>query len=270
MDSQSKQRSVTNGRYNIRAIERAIAILNLFSRERSLMTLDEITRDTGLSKSTAFRVLATLEQHGYVVIDESTGKYRLGAIFLSLGAAVLTSTNLRKIASPFLNRLKNKLNVTVLLGAPVDGSLVYIDRKEAPGPLHISSDISWRRDPIHYGMLGMVLLSSWDDEEISEYLKENKLIAYTKNSLTKVDQWLQRVKEIREAGYVVEFEEAIEGVWGVAAPVKNSNGEVVAAVGVAQPISAKNSVLVSETIGSVTRCAEAISSELGYRSASNF
>jgi IclR family KDG regulon transcriptional repressor len=252
------------GRYNIRAIERALTILNLFSKDRSTMSLEEITNETGLSKSTTFRILSTMVYHKYIVIDKESDKYRPGSIFLSLGAAVLASTNIREIASPHLSLLKNTLNVTVLLGAAVDDFLVYIDKKEVDGPIRISSEIGWRRDSLTYGMLGMILLSCRTDEEITAYLHEHTPTAYTVNSLTTVKQCLQRAKEVRKLGYAIEFEETINGVWGVSAPVKNSTGEIIAAVGVTQPMTKKSTALINKTINEVLKCSDTISQELGF------
>ena len=127
-------------RYNIRAIERAIGVLNLFSRKESKLSLDEITRGSGLSKPTVFRILSTLEYHNYVVLDPAEGRYRLGTIFLTLGGAVLASMSLRGLASPHLARLREDLQVTVVLGALIDDALVYLDKKEASGPVRIASD----------------------------------------------------------------------------------------------------------------------------------
>ena len=75
----------------------------------------------------------------------------------------------------------------------------------------------------------------------------------------------RRLHGIRECGYVVEFEEAIEGVWAVAAPVWNSDGEVVAAVGAALPMTVQSDERIAETINLVTTCAREISSDLGHR-----
>ncbi|HSH69792.1 MAG TPA: IclR family transcriptional regulator [Deferrisomatales bacterium] len=254
-------------RYNIRAVERAMGVLNLFSRQDHKLSLDEITRRSGLSKPTVFRILSTLECHNYVVLDPTDGRYRLGTIFLTLGGAVLASLSLRGIASQHLTRLREELQVTVVLGALIDDALVYLDKKEASGPVRIASDIGWRRDPPHFGMLGMAQLAFKDEEEVRHDLEHVPLIAHTQHSLTDPEAFLQRLRKIREDGYVVELNEAIEGVWGVAAPIWDAREEVVAAVGVGQSMTAHTQKREGETIARVLLCARAISAELGYRPA---
>lgn len=253
----------TEGRYNIRAIERAIGILNLFSPRDNKLTLDEITRRSGLSKPTAFRILSTLEYHKYILFDPSDRRYSLGTVFLMLGGSVLASMSLRRVASPHLGRLRDELGVTVLLGALMDDSLVYLDKKEAEGPLRIAADIGWRRDPPHFGMLGMVLLAFRGEEEVRNTLARVPLSAYTRNSLTDPELFLRRLREIRRAGAAVEFNEAIEGVWGVAMPLRDAHEEVVAAVGVGQPMTAYSPAREAETLRKVGACVAAISEEMG-------
>lgn len=264
-DSSSRVSGETS-RYNIRAIERAIGVLNLFTRRDNKLSLDEITRRSGLSKPTVFRILATLEHHKYVVLDSADGRYHPGTVFLTLGGAVLASLSLRGIAAPHLARLREALQVTVMLGALIDDALVYLDKKEASGPVRIASDIGWRRDPPHYGMLGMAQLAFKEEEEVLHGLEQFPLLPHTKHSLTDPQAFLERLRTIREQGYVVELNEAIEGVWGVAVPIWDAREEVVAAVGVGQSMTVYSEERAVETIEGVRLCANAISRELGYPS----
>ena len=81
-----RPRKVEDGpKYSVRAVERAIAVLNAFSFDRAELSLVEIAKETGLSKPTAFRLLATLEQHRYVAVDPARARYRLGPKLLELG-----------------------------------------------------------------------------------------------------------------------------------------------------------------------------------------
>ncbi|TWJ18739.1 helix-turn-helix domain-containing protein [Geobacter argillaceus] len=115
-------------RYNIRAIERALSVLNVFARERRELSLDELTRLTGLSKPTVFRILATLQRQKYLLLNKSDGRYRLGSVFLALASSVLGSLNLGTLARPHLIELRNSAQATVLLGALLEDLLVYLDK----------------------------------------------------------------------------------------------------------------------------------------------
>lgn len=252
-------------RYNIRAIERALSVLDAFSRERRKLSLDEITRLTRLSKPTVFRILATLQSQKYVLLDRNDGRYRLGSVFLTLASSVLGSLNLGAITRPHLIELRNSAQATVLLGAFLEDHLVYLDKTEGKGPVRLADDIGWRRDPPHFGMLGMTLMAFLDPSEQERLMREFPLTAYTLKTVTDPVLFSQRLAEIRRLGYVLEFEEAIDGVWGVAAPVWNAACEVVAAVGVALPMTAQSDERTAETISRVRECATAISFDLGHR-----
>ena len=252
-------------KYSIRAVGRTIDVLGAFLGGKNKLSLDEITKATGLSKPTTFRILATLQHYKYVVIDPVEGRYRLGSIFLALGAAALGSVSLKGVAKPHLTGLKDSLQTTVLVGTIMDDMLVYLDKVECAGPVRIAADIGLRRDPPNFGMLGMTLMAFLDDEEARRLLGCAPLKAFTGKSLVDTEVYLERLHEIRVQGYAVEFGEAIEGVWGVGAPIRNADREVVAAVGAALPLSSKSSARVKEVVARLLECAAAISADLGYR-----
>lgn len=239
--------------------------MNVFSRGKNKFSLDEITKETGLSKPTTFRILSTLQYYKYVVLDPVEGRYRLGSVFLTLGAAALGSVSLKGIAKPHLASLRDELQTTVLVGTIMDDMLVYLDKVECAGPVRIAADIGLRRDPPNFGMLGMTLMAFLADGEAQRLLGRSPLNAFTSKSIVATQDYLDRLQEIRSQGYTVEFGEAIEGVWGVGAPVRNSSREVVAAVGAALPMSSKSEARVRETVAKILGCAAAISADLGYR-----
>jgi DNA-binding IclR family transcriptional regulator len=251
------------GRYNVRAVERALGILNAFSFKERELTLNQVTAKTGLSKPTVFRILSTLEHHSYVSFDASRGSYRLGAKFLELGGIVLASLGLQRTASPHLDRLQGELKVTIVFGALMDDQLVFIDKRESEGPIRIFSEVGLRRSPT-YGMLGMVLMAFLEEGEVRRLLRQSPLEPYTRFSLTDDERFVARLREIRERGYLVEENEAIEGVWGVGAPVYNAMRQVVAAVGAALPLPEKSAARVAEVIDRVCACAAKISADMGY------
>lgn len=257
-------RAAETSRYNVRAVERALGILNAFSFKERELTLNQLTEKTGLSKPTVFRILSTLAYHNYVSFDPSLGSYRLGAKFLELGGIVLSSLGLRRTSQPHLDRLQNELKVTILFGALMDDQLVFIDKRESEGPIRIFSEVGLRRSP-NYGMLGMVLMAFREESDVSRLLQEFPLQSYTRFSITDTERFLLRLRDIRDCGYIVEESEAIDGVWGVAAPVYDAMRTVIAAVGAALPLPEKSGARVDEVIERVRDCAARISADMGYR-----
>lgn len=251
-------------RYNVRAVERALGILDAFSFQERELSLGQLAAKTQLSKPTVFRILSTLEHHSYVSSDPAQGVYRLGPRFLELGGIVLSSLGLQKVARPHLDQLQREIRVTILFGVLINGELVFIDKRESDGPIRIFSEVGFSRSPA-YGMLGMTLMAFTDAEEAKRLLVRFPLEAYTRHSITDEAIFLERLRQVREQGYALEFNEAIEGVWGVAAPVWDARRKVVAAVGAALPISEQSDERVAEVVDRVRACSQRISGGMGYR-----
>jgi IclR family KDG regulon transcriptional repressor len=262
------RKETRESQYSIRAVERAIAVLNTFSFKAPDLTLKEITDKTGLSKPTVFRILSTLEPNHYVALDQSSGRYRLGSRIMELGGVVKSSITLRKVARPRLTDLQIDTGATVILGALMDDELVYIGMRETAGPIRRVSDVGWRRSP-HFGMLGMVLMAFKERAEVERLLEKSPLIAHTRFSIVDRERFFDRLRDVRNSGYVIEFNEAIEGAWAVAAPVRDASGAVVAALGATLPLVERSDSRIAEVVTAVRRRAGEVSADLGYREASS-
>jgi IclR family transcriptional regulator, KDG regulon repressor len=253
-----------NSIYRVQALERALDILDCFNFQNRELSLSDVVDRTGLNKTTVKRLIANLATRGYLQQDPQTRKYQLGMRLFELGGVVFSSFSLPRAAAYPMTELQNKTGTTVLLGVKMEDQLVYVDKREGDGMIRISSDIGWRR-PLHYGMLGMVLMASLETKEILQILKRYPLEAHTPFSITDVDAFSLRLEEIRMQGYAVEKEEAVEGLTGIAAPIRNYSRQVVAALGVAMPAGRRNlNENLSGIVKLVKHACDSISSELGY------
>lgn len=248
--------------YHVQVVERALDILDCFDFQNRDLSLTQICSRTGLNKSTALRLASALVSRRYLSVNDS-GRYSLGIRLFDLGSVVYSSFSLRDAASAHMTRLQQETSATVLLGVLMDGQLVYVDKRDGGGTIRISSEIGWRRAP-HYGMLGMVLMSSLPEVAIDELLREHRLEAITRNTITDPQELKKRLSQIARDGYVVEYGEAVDGVIGIAAPIKDYSRKVVAAVGVAILWAQHDQASVQRVRESVCRAAERISGELGY------
>jgi len=250
--------------YRVQAVERALDILDCFTFEKKDLGLFEIVEQTGLNKTTVKRMLSNLTRRKYLQQDPKTKKYKLGMRLFELGGIVFSSFSLRKAAAHFMDLLQKDTQSTVLLGVMMEKQLVYVDKREGSGMIRISSGIGWRR-PLHYGMLGMILSAYLDPDKMEAVLKKYPLEAYTPRSITSEEKFRSRLEEIRKQGYVIEIDEAVEGLMGVAAPIRDYTRKVVAALGIAVPIRRGGSQ--GGVDGLVRRLKETchkISAELGY------
>jgi len=254
----------TNRRYRVQSVDRALDILDCFSFQTREMNLSDVVRKTGLNKTTAKRLVSNLADRGFLQQNPATKHYQLGMRLFELGGIVFSSFSLRHAAAYPMNRLQNETGATVLLGTMMDDELVYVDKREGRGMIRISSDIGWRR-PLHYGMLGMVLMASLDPKEVRRILKKTPLRAHTPFSITDEDAFSLRLEKIRKQGYIVEHQEAVEGVVGVAAPIRDYSRKVIAALGIAVTLG-KNHVQkeLDHLVERVTKTCDDISHGLGY------
>jgi IclR family KDG regulon transcriptional repressor len=259
-----KPLSAENSIYRVQALERALDILDCFNFQNRKLSLSDVVLRTGLNKTTVKRLIANLATRGYLQQDPQTRKYQLGMRLFELGGVVFSSFSLPRAAAYPMTELQNKTGATVLLGVKMEDQLVYVDKREGDGMIRISSDIGWRR-PLHYGMLGMVLMAGLEPKEVLHILKRYPLEAHTPFSITDVDAFSLRLEEIRMQGYAVEKEEAVEGLTGVAAPIRNHSRQVVAALGIALPTGRRNqNENLAGIVKLVKHACDSISSELGY------
>jgi DNA-binding IclR family transcriptional regulator len=250
--------------YRVQALDRALNILDCFTFKGREMSLSEIIQTTGLNKTTAKRLVSNLTDRGYLKRDPDSKRYELGLRLFELGGIVFSSFSVRKAAAPYISRLQNEIGATALLGTVMEDHLVYIDKREGSGMIKISSDIGWRRS-LHYGMLGMTLMAHSSPEKVRDILKTYPLEAYTPFSITSEDAYILRLEKIRRDGFIMEREEAVEGIMGIAAPIRDYSRRVVAALGVALPVvqGGKDDEIL-RIVGLVRKACDEISYDLGY------
>ncbi len=249
--------------YN-RSLERALQILNAFNNERQALTLAQLSEILNLSKATVLRLCSTLAKYDFLKQDQESRQYSLGLRLFELGSIVFYSLSLGKIASPYLSQLQMKLGKTIFLGILDNDELLYIDKREDPNnPIHFTSKIGTRRPP-YWGMVGPMLMAYLPDSEIERLLQKSPLTATTKKSLTRKEEYKEWLRLVREQGFAIDVETALEGITGVAAPIHDYTGKVIAGIGVGFISSSVDSKrlkrIVKETVGT----ALTISKELGY------
>jgi len=250
--------------FGVQAVERALKILDCFTFQKREFSLAEVARASGLNKTTALRIMSSMVRRGYLQQDSATRNYALGLRLFELGGIVFSSFSLRRAATPSMNRLQNETGATVLLGMMMEDQVLYVDKREGRGMIQISSDIGWRR-PVHYGMLGPVLMAFMEWEEVERLLARDPLQKHTLHSVVDEKAFRSRLQKIRKDGYFVERQEAVEGVIGICGPVRNYTGKVVAAMGIVAMVGmCRKKSDIDRYIQVVTEACSETSSALGY------
>ncbi len=256
----------TPGRYNIQSVDRAIRTLGLLSDGRT-WKLSEIGGTLGVSGSTAYRLLTTLESHQYVERDE-VGGYRLGLACIELSRAYADASDLRRISQPELDRLRDETRETIHLGVLDRLEVVYLEKRHGLHAIGLMSSRIGGRSPAHCTGLGKVLLAFQDPENVRAQYQQLGLRVYTDQTISNLDDLMEHLNLIRRQGYAFDLGEHEPEVRCIAAPVFDSNGAVVAAISVSGPSSRLGQLsdqgqLVERTVDT----AQMISRRLGYPSA---
>lgn len=250
-----------------RSLERALRILCAFNHERHSLTLTQLSEMLNLPKATVLRLCAALLKYRFLLHDGELKRYSPGPKLFTLGSILWSSFSLRKIASPHLVELHSALSKNVSLAILEDDELLYIDRiQDKRSSSGFGSDVGWRRPP-HYGVLGQAIIAFLPEKEIDRLLKKSPLKAYTEKSIVSKRQFKERLGTVRKQGFVVEKGMVFEGVTGIAAPIRDSTRNVIAALGVTFISSLEDGEGIRRIIGQVVHAAQTISNELGYREA---
>lgn len=251
--------------YNVRAVQRAISLLKAFDYNCPEMSLTQLSQKTGLSLPTANRLLATLRRESLVECNNETGRYRLGVACLRLGSIFLAQAELRSVALPILDRLRQETRETVHLGILDHMEVVYLEKLEGLWPVALMGSRVGGRNPAYCTGIGKALLSHEDPEKVQEYFTRVGLRRHTHNTITDLDALLAELRRTRERGYALDIEEHEMEVRCVAAPILDHRGRAVAALSVSGPAS--RMVTLQDSQGGIEQVIEAakeISNRLGY------
>jgi len=246
----------------IRSVDRAVAILDLLARE-GWSAGAEVARELRVHRSTALRLLATLDRHGLVERDPRTSKYRLGRRLVQLASSVRGEVDLRQVGRPVCEALARSLGETVTLDVLDGDEIVPIE--QASGSTSVVS-VNWlgTRSPVHCTASGKVILAFAPDDLRSRLL-ERPLERRTAQTIVDRAALEVQLTEVREAGFARTSEELEVGLNAIAAPVRNAAGEVIAAVDVSGPAHRIDPSARVALVGRTREAAEDLSRRLGYR-----
>jgi DNA-binding IclR family transcriptional regulator len=218
-------------------VERALDVLEWLARASGSAGTDapglsEVAFGVGQPKATVYRLLTVLCRRGYVSQDAQAG-YRLGIKCFELGDHWARSFDLRVFALPYLEQLNATLQETVQLAVYDDGDVVYVDKLES-AQLVIARPDTANRAPATVVSTGRAILAFQPEAEIRKVL-QRPLPTYTEYTPTSAEEISALLAQVRRDGFAVNRQTYRLGVCGLAAPIRNSTGAVVASVGIIVP-----------------------------------
>ncbi len=213
----------------IGSLARGLRVICALGRTSGNLTASDVARATDLSRAVARRMLLTLHSLGYV---ESTGKhYSLSPKVLELGLSYLSAQDWLAQALPILTQLRDTLDEAISVTILEDTDVVYVARFPVNRVLSISMEIGMRR-PAFCTAMGRVLLSGLPPDRASRVLHQSDIRAFTANTITAFDELERQVNAVRERGYCIVDRELDASLVAVSVPLKNLQGQTIAAVDV--------------------------------------
>lgn len=215
----------------VESVVRALRIVEALAQ--SPAGLSETARRVDLPKSTVARLLATLDDLGAVERDDDGRLYRLGPVMRRLSSAAGGPAQLSAYARPYLDELTTATREGAGISIP-DGYQVHtVEQTEAENPVQVR-DWTGELIPMHVVPAGLVIMSHWPEEQTNRYLSR-ELVQLTPYTITQPDLIRRRLHDIRQRGYVWVYEEFVEGINSVAAPVFSKGRLITAALYVHGP-----------------------------------
>src|SRR4051794_10206365 len=192
-------------KYSVPALARAFEILDILSMSSVGLTKMDVARQVNIPYSTAFNLLNTMEQHGYVRKDQASARYYLGLKLLSLGSIQIRDVSLRDMAAPVLAELVRRTGLTAHLAILDRGEAIYIDKKEPESFLKINSWIG-KRNYVHTSAVGKALVADMNSDEVQR-IWDSGLPKRTGNTVTSWKKFKAELATVRTLGYAVDKEE---------------------------------------------------------------
>ncbi len=218
----------------LKSVRKATQILDLFSLEHPEWGVSEAARVLELPKSTTSVLMSSLHDRR-LLCRTSDGRYRLGWRLFELSQTLLDTTPFRSKARQIMKELVSCWMETMHL-AVLDGvQAVYVEKLQPTPAVKIDISRAGARLPAHCSGVGKVLLSHCKWEYVAEALNDQRLPALTSNTIANLDDLAAELQRVRERGYAYDDEETVVGLCCVAAPIQDTDGNVIAAVSFSVP-----------------------------------
>lgn len=245
----------------ISAAVRVLAVLERLSRQRAI-GLEEISREIKLAKPTVYRFLLTLQELGYARRVDGD-RWAMTLKMFNLGSRALDHLDLLSAARPIAEALSEELGETVHMGVLDGDAAVYVLKIESRYTIRMYSRVG-RRMPLYCTAIGKILLAFGKESDREAALKDVRLLAITKNTLTTRAELDAELAQIRAEGFGRDNEEREENLHCIGAPIFDYTGAVVAALSVSWPSFRYELTEERGWIDRVKSAAAAISAVLGY------
>ncbi|MEH7616284.1 IclR family transcriptional regulator [Cytobacillus firmus] len=251
---------LATGKSLLQSVQNGLSIIKLFTKDKPLWGITEISRELNVPKSSVSRLVADLTEEGY--LEKSGKKYHLGLTLLYLAGVLTTHLEIHREAAAPLNSLVNRIGETAHISVLEGDRIIYLLKTECKHPVRLFSYIG-KDNPAVCTSSGLVLLAHQPMEKTIEVIGKG-LPQMGPNSFTNQEELLQEIQYIKEKGFAICIDVLHTDAVSIAAPVKDYTGKVIAAVSAAGPRQRISESKMMEIVLEITKTAETISKRLGY------
>lgn len=219
----------SSDQYFSKTLQKGLSILSLFDRDNTRLSLSQISRMTGINKTSAYRLVNTLISLGYINKNSRSKALRLGVNSLMLGYNFLHGFELLQAAKPLIDEAFSKWKMTIDSAVLSGYQLLALYRREAPGTVFFRHPLTSR--DFHARAMGKAVLSQLSAEELDKIFETTPLSSITPKTITDRKQLAVELELVRSKGYSVNNEEYFPGLVSIGAPLMNyRNGRVLGAI----------------------------------------
>ncbi|QST01745.1 IclR family transcriptional regulator [Pontibacillus sp. ALD_SL1] len=249
------------------SVIKALKLLDYFTEETPELTLKDITIQSNLPKATAYRLLSSLEQEGFLVKSKESeydSRYRLGIKLMELGYRVADQIEIRRIAKPFMESLAHEINEVIHLAIANDDKATYIEKVDSKRALRLYTKIG-KTVPLYLGSGPKLLLAFLHSDKQLRILRELSMSSVNESAQIDLEDLKLELEVIQTQGYSVSKGEQDHDTTGISYPIFNHKKEVIAALavsGLSSHFEGDNLRLIKDA---ASRFAHQISINMGYR-----
>jgi DNA-binding IclR family transcriptional regulator len=245
-------------------LNRAFQLLDCFTPDHPQLGVREAARMIGLSSSTTGRLMAAMKESGVLSQDPESRMYSLGGKVLSWAGVYTASLDVRQKAYFHMEQLFKSTQETISLYVIEGNDRVCVERMESNQSVRMTNRIG-RRMPLYAGSAGKAFLAFVPEVRREEIIKSSALIPLTSNTITNPARLREDLLRIRQCGYAVSHGEWAIEASGVAAPIFDVRGDVIAVLTISGPNQRFTDETVARYASEVVQVAREISQEMGYR-----
>lgn len=244
----------------IQSVVSATEILEALAAAAQPVRLTALANQLGETKAKIHRHLSTLKFLGFVDQDSQTECYRLGPKLVHLGQAATDQFDLRRLAEPYMVKLRDLTHQTVVLSMPANGDAIVNAVVDSPNMVTISVRLGYRL-PAHASAQGRVTLA-YAPAAVQQRVLARKLVSYTPRTVVEPSALRHRLEKIQREFYEVAMDETLLGISAVAAPVMNFDGELVGSIAIVGTTQYIHEPVEPEQLKLLLACAKAMSLKL--------